>query len=101
MTTRQLLNRRILRGWLLFLALALAIGLTIVLGLKLGNPIWRVAILFVSFAAYLLSIHRTRCLQCHQPLGWRALAWIPPNAINDSPPCPHCGKSIDDETARR
>lgn len=94
-TTRQLLNRRILRGWLLFLALALAIGLTIVLGLRVGNPFWRVAILPGSFAAYLACICRTPCLQCQKRLGWRALTWIPPNALNYSPKCPHCSKSID------
>lgn len=96
MTTRQLLNRRILRGWLAFLALALAIGLTIVLAMPLGRLIWRLAILFGGFAAYLLSIRATKCLQCHKPLGWHALAWIPPNALNYSPRCPHCGKSIDE-----
>ena len=96
MTTRERLNRRILRGWLLWLALALAIGLTMVLALPVGGLTWRLAILFGSFALYLLSIRGTRCLQCRKPLGWRALAWVPPHALNYSPLCPHCGKSIDE-----
>jgi len=82
---------------LLFLALALAIGLSVVLSLPVGKPIWRVLIFFGGFAAYLLSICRSACLHCGKPLGWRALLWIPPNAINYSPHCPHCDTSIDAE----
>lgn len=97
MTTRHLLNRRILRGWLLVLALALGCGLTIALEVQGGKPLWLVAIFLGGFAAYILSICRTPCLHCRKPLGWRALTWIPPNALNYSPRCPHCDRSIDSD----
>jgi peptidoglycan/LPS O-acetylase OafA/YrhL len=96
-STRQRLNRRILRGWLLFLALAFAVGLTVALQLQSGKTLWLMAMVVIGFALYILSICRTPCLHCRKALGWRALAWIPPNALNNSPPCPRCGESIDAE----
>lgn len=81
----------------MLIALALAVGLTIALDLQGGKSTRLIAIFFVGFAVYIVSICRTQCLQCHKPLGWRALLWIPPNALNYSPHCPHCDQSIDSE----
>jgi predicted RNA-binding Zn-ribbon protein involved in translation (DUF1610 family) len=95
MTTRQMLDGRFYRGILCVIAIALPIGIW-----QSTVPDWTtntyvIGIGLLSLGAVMRYKWVTECVHCHKELGWMAITWRPAQDANTSPPCPHCGVSID------
>lgn len=96
MTTRQMLNRRFFRGWLAFVAMGAATALYdySVPRTPSANPV-HIAFVLMAMAGTVAYWWLTPCVQCAKALGWMGVTWRPARDAMTSPPCPHCGVSID------
>ena len=98
MTTRQRLNRRTFGGLFAIIVVVVVLGISnqyVERGSDLDIALRTVGILLV--VAWFGYKWLTPCVGCQQPMRWMGFFWSPGAYALQSPKCPRCGLSIDQD----